>query len=334
MSIGMDAKASCSAGCVTGLLLWALSFTAARAEPPPNGASEPARQGALCAGCELHVPVSYSPERPAPLLVVLHGDEGNPAKVLAVWKGAAEARGVILFAPKCPRDNGCTTGSFWRWGGSPAWLVEQTGILWARYRIDPSRVYLSGWSGGATYMGMLAPHFGTPFTALNLNGGGHPPTSLEACAACALPVYYLAGDRNPLHHLAVLNRDYYQKCRHDVHWHLLPGKNHAGELLALSTPAQTLAILDWMEKHARRCDPIETVTSANADPGVRANERSASEPFPTALPVDEVKPVRVRPEAAQCGCASTAPAAAHESLVLLFAAMLVARRARRARAES
>src|SRR5262249_35410391 len=151
------------------------------------------------------------PPDPMPLLVVLHGDEGSPDRLVSAWKAAAADAGVLLFAPKCPKDEGCT-GSWWRWHGDPAWLEREVGALEASHRIDPRRRFLAGWSGGAPYLGLFASRWFPRFAALSLAGGGAPPSDPAICAprAC-VPVHYLMGDRNPLFSLAASTRDYFQR---------------------------------------------------------------------------------------------------------------------------
>jgi predicted esterase len=195
------------------------------------------------------------------LLVVLHGDEGSPGRVFGSWKRAAKEASYLLFAPQCPRAEGCT-GSWWRWSGDPRWLMDQLDAIEARYPVDRARVYLSGWSGGATYIGLFAPSFSPRFAAMNLSGGGAPPGNRSTCAACPTPVHYLMGDRNPLFSLAQGTRAYFEGCRHDLTWDGLAGANHAAELRAYTSPEKTRAILAWFSAHPNGC-----TSGAPADAG-------------------------------------------------------------------
>ena len=198
-----------------------------------------------CKGCLASVPTTAD-AGPTPLLVLLHGDSGHaPKQLVDAWERATAARGIALLALACPRELGCE-GSFWRWNGDPAWLGAQVRALDARVPIDPRRVWLLGWSGGASYLGYRLPELGEGFAAVVFHGGGIPPAS-STCAARPLPSYFLVGDKNPLHGLAVRLRDEATRCAHDVTWDLLPGADHAGEWNARATHAA--ATLAWLEAH-------------------------------------------------------------------------------------
>lgn len=246
-----------------GILLFArATFAQDGGAPGPETAGQVQRDWP-CPGCLLDVS-AVVPGAPAvipgaptsgqarSLLVVLHGDEGSPGRVFGIWRRAAKEASYILFAPQCPRAEGCT-GSWWRWSGDPRWLTDQLDAIEARYPVDRARVYLSGWSGGATYIGMFAPSFSPRFAAMNLSGGGVPPNNRLTCAACPTPVHYLMGDRNPLFSLAQGTRAYFEGCRHELTWDGLAGANHAAELRAYTSPEKTRAILAWFSAHPNGC---------------------------------------------------------------------------------
>ncbi len=98
-----------------------------------------------CAGC---VVMGEANAQPRPLLVLLHGDEGGPSRIVAAWRDVAAKRGMVLFAPTCPRALGCV-GSYWQWDGDPKWLLDRVADVEAKYRVDATRRYLGGWSGGS-----------------------------------------------------------------------------------------------------------------------------------------------------------------------------------------
>src|SRR4051794_24198850 len=98
--------------------------------------------------------------RGTPLLVALHGDEGDPALVASLWGPVTSARGVILFAPQCPTSSGCRA-NWWAWLQSgptydERWLGRQAQLVERRYTIDRKREYIAGWSGGADFLGWYA----------------------------------------------------------------------------------------------------------------------------------------------------------------------------------
>jgi MYXO-CTERM domain-containing protein len=137
----------------------------------------------------------------------------------------------------------------------------------AHYPVDPARVYLSGWSGGATYIGFQRGDFESRFAAINLSGGGSPPGGGAACAPCPAPVYYLMGDRNPLFASAVATRDFFKGCGHEVEWRLLPGADHGGELRAYSRPEQAASLLAWLSARPKRCPADPAADAGLGDAG-------------------------------------------------------------------
>jgi hypothetical protein len=86
-------------------------------------------------------------------------------------------------------------------------------------------------------MGLRAPELQRTFSALVYHGGGVPPPVSAGCGPelSARPVFFLVGDNNPLHALAVRLRDHHERCSDDVTWRLVPGADHAAEWKALAT---------------------------------------------------------------------------------------------------
>jgi poly(3-hydroxybutyrate) depolymerase len=196
----------------------------------------------ICTGCKASAPAGTDP---VPLVVVLHGDWGvGPTDLLAAWEKHAAKRNMAVLALKCPVDLGCK-GSWWQWNGDPAWVSQQVDAFAKKRAIDRNRVYLAGWSGGASYIGMRAQAFQAKFAAIVYHGGGVAPVG--ACAASSptpAPAYFLVGSGNPLHSLAVDLRKHNEGCGVDVTWKLLPGADHTAEWKALDTYGG--AIADWM----------------------------------------------------------------------------------------
>lgn len=141
----------------------ALAAGSARAAQPGvtgmiNGGEASAERG----GYALYVPETYSPDRSYPLVVALHGGSGNGRNFLWTWLRDARAGEVILLAPTA-------TGPTWALQGedrdSPnlAQLVELVSATW---RVDPSRVLLTGLSDGGTFCYVSGLVAGSPFTHL------------------------------------------------------------------------------------------------------------------------------------------------------------------------
>lgn len=196
-------------------------------------------------------------------MVALHGDGASTDLVVRMWREPLERRGYLLLALRCPRDLGCEN-SYWRWHGDPAWITAKLDAVEEAYSIDPSRVYLSGWSGGSTYMGLSAPLLSPRFAAINLNGGGVPPPSGE-CGTCKPPVYYFAGSKNPMISLIKNTADHFRRCGHEVVWDLGVELDHPGELQAIFAGPVAERVVAWLDTKRNAC--LAAPASAASDGG-------------------------------------------------------------------
>jgi poly(3-hydroxybutyrate) depolymerase len=230
-------------------VMWAPAASAQSTEPKAAPASTHLVD-TPCKGCQASLPPGTDP---VPLLVVLHGDRGHsPAELLSAWEHHAASRNVAVLSLQCPRDQGCN-GSWWQWNGELSWVTAQVDALAAKRPIDRSRMWLAGWSGGASYMGMRAQAFQRTFAALVYHGGGIPPLEI-GCGQSLLPadggkpspppVYFLVGDANPLHHLAVGLRRHHERCGDEVSWNVTPHADHAAEWKLLDQRGGT--IIEWL----------------------------------------------------------------------------------------
>ncbi len=235
-----------------------------------------------CAGC---VSSWSEGSDPAPLLVLLHGDWGNDATALhAVWEPLVAAQGIALLSLACPKDRGCQ-GSYWKWNGPPEWIDDQIAALAQKRTIDRTRMWIAGWSGGATYIGFRSLDLEKRFSAFVIHGGGAPPGTTD-CGSNTVGAYFLVGASNPLHGLQVGLHDYYVACKQETQWTVLAGADHDVEWKALSSHGP--AIVRWLLDHRR----------------VAANVTPASDAGATSQVEDAAAPADAAPAAA----ASTAPA--------------------------
>ncbi len=110
----------------------------------------------------IYVPPSYRPDRPAPLLVMLHGAGAHGGDVLRPLTRLADDAGLILLAPD-------SRGPTWDvilggYGPDVAFIDRALGQTFARYAIDPARLAAGGFSDGASYALSLGLTNGDLFT--------------------------------------------------------------------------------------------------------------------------------------------------------------------------
>jgi phospholipase/carboxylesterase len=138
------------------------------ARPHPPAAEAPAR-GLLPLGLGgrrdglLYVPKGYRPDRPAPLVVMLHGAGGNARNGLGPWQKLADEAGLLLLAPD-------SRGPTWdliaedAYGSDVAFIDRALAYVFAHYAVDPGRIALEGFSDGASYALSLGLTNGDLFT--------------------------------------------------------------------------------------------------------------------------------------------------------------------------
>jgi poly(3-hydroxybutyrate) depolymerase len=236
---------------VLGALLLAGGAGGGVARADDGGA--PARPAVLkdrpCPGCMMSLPPG---SEPVPLLLLLHGDGQSASVLFAKWQRHAEKRGIAVLALQCPRSLGCGA-SWWQWNGPPSWLRERIADLEAVRPIDRSRLWLAGWSGGATYTGYRSQELQETFAAFVFHGGGMRPSD-PACGPGPINVYFVEGTLNPFHTHAVWLKEHYLACPADVQWVVLKGADHDAEWAALDGP-RARTILDWLATKRRDVAP-------------------------------------------------------------------------------
>jgi len=119
---------------------------AGEGRPPPG--LEPLGFGGERDGV-LYVPAGYTPERPAPLVLMLHGATGNGRRTVESLLPLADEFGLILLAP----DSRLRTWDVLAGGYGPdvAFLDRALEGTFARFTIDPEHIAAEGFSDGASY---------------------------------------------------------------------------------------------------------------------------------------------------------------------------------------
>ena len=111
----------------------------------------------------LYVPKGYRADRPAPLVVMLHGAGGNARHALSPWQQLADEAGLLLLAPD-------SRGPTWDiiveegYGSDVAFIDRALAHVFERYAVDPERIAVEGFSDGASYALSLGLTNGDLFT--------------------------------------------------------------------------------------------------------------------------------------------------------------------------
>lgn len=97
----------------------------------------------------LYVPANYHVDRPAPLVLMLHGAGSNARQGLAPFLQLADEFGLILLAP----DSRSQTWDIilGEYGSDIAFIDTALEQVFNCYAVDPARIAVEGFSDGASY---------------------------------------------------------------------------------------------------------------------------------------------------------------------------------------
>lgn len=161
---------------------------------------------------QYHVYGAGLPGNGAGLVVHFHGDEAyehlNPTDNYAYAGNrgliaVAKAKGYVFVSALAPDTTGTVT--WWEAGARNAtWFAELLDQLVATYHLDRSRIWLSGYSGGAQFITQFfVPTYGkakiTGGGALIMGGGAVPistPTGWDATFKAAFPMTWVTGGQD------------------------------------------------------------------------------------------------------------------------------------------
>ncbi len=317
-------------GALIALLALAAPAVARAESSEGSGGPRGETDDAPCAGC---VTVTPDDAGPWPLLVTFHGDEGDPSYIHGAFREVAPAAGFLLVSLRCPRDRGCG-GSWWRWEASGshddfAWALAQIDALEAAYDVDRDRVYVAGFSGGSSYLSELVPRHTDRIAGALYLGGGYRPYGVD-CAACAVPIHFVIGDRDFLLDGAMHLRGFYESCDHPVDWQLVSDVDH--QIVESRLPA----VLDAMRSGRHLCRapapppmPDAGLPDAGPPPGLDAGAAPAPPDAGTSWP--DAGPSDGPRELALVGDCSASPRGSRGwlAVALPFAALVMLRASRR-----
>jgi phospholipase/carboxylesterase len=150
--------------------------------------NEPGSRG----GFSLYVPEYYKADRAWPLVMALHGGNGNGRGFLWSWLRDARSRGAILIAPTA-------TGPTWALMGDDTDTPNLARILdsvRSRWNVDSQRMLLTGMSDGGTFCYVTGFESASPFTHLAPVSATFHPLMAEVADAerlRGLPIHIVHG---------------------------------------------------------------------------------------------------------------------------------------------
>jgi poly(3-hydroxybutyrate) depolymerase len=135
--------------------------------------------------------------KPMPLVISLHGNGGSGAEESLRWGDLAEREGLVVA---CPDSRGSHTGDPADYPADEAAVLAVRETLLRTHPVDPGRVLLTGYSGGALAAMVTAMHRPELFAALAVRSPSFPHVLLDrrdwvtAAAKRGLPVMIQLGD--------------------------------------------------------------------------------------------------------------------------------------------
>lgn len=181
----------------------------ARSSGPPIGPVTPApglttwnvTSGGIARPYAVYLPERDGSARPWPVVVDIHGTGSGPEEELAVsgMADAAEARGFVVLMPiaSIPNANG---GAGWnvppdaREVDDVRYVEDVLDDASRRLELDPRRVFVTGFSGGARLASEVASRLSHRIAALGAVGGLRAP----AGSGGPVPVIAFHGARDPV----------------------------------------------------------------------------------------------------------------------------------------
>ncbi|MDX2214960.1 MAG: alpha/beta hydrolase-fold protein [Oculatellaceae cyanobacterium bins.114] len=97
----------------------------------------------------LYVPATYHPDRPAPLLLMLHGAGGDAEEGLGILQSWADLFSVLVLAVDSRQKTWDVIIS--RYGPDIAFIDQALAKTFTHYTINPNQVAIAGFSDGASY---------------------------------------------------------------------------------------------------------------------------------------------------------------------------------------
>lgn len=173
----------------------------------------------------LFVPKSVNKEKPAPLLMMLHGSGRDGRILLEHWQKLAEQEGVILVGPNSLQSSGWAMPNDY-----PKYIYDLVEELKSNYKIDSHRVYLFGHSAGAKASLILSLLESEYFAATAISAGTLMPQNYDLFnqAERKIPIALFVGTKDLLFPLTAVRqtRDAFNERKFIVELTEIPDLDH------------------------------------------------------------------------------------------------------------
>lgn len=161
----------------------------------------------------VYVPGRYAAHRPAPAVIDLHGSGSNPQQQLAIsgMAAAAETHGFVVLLPVAvvPFAGGGFTWNIPADASGPddvRYVADVLDDASRRLCLDHTRIYATGFSGGARLASEVACAHAGRIAALGAVGGLRAPTECDR----PVPVIAFHGTSDPINPYAGGGPDYWR----------------------------------------------------------------------------------------------------------------------------
>jgi len=186
----------------------------------------------------LFVPSTQPPRGYGLVVFVPPWDE---AKVPGEWQEVLDEKGFLFVSAEHSGNNMTALGR-----RDPLAILEEQNMV-KLYRIDPDRIFVSGFSGGARIAMRLALRYPDVFKGAILNSGSDaigdtaiplPPRDLFHQFQEKMRLIYLTGDRDVMNNALASARSMHEWCQFNVENRIVPSMGH--ELVSASLFAHAL----------------------------------------------------------------------------------------------